>query len=570
MRDFARMFEAIDATGSTSEKVAAMASYFGARRDASAAWALYFLSGQRLSRTIGSRVLARWATERSGIPEWLFRDSYAAVGDLAETIALLMESGGAGDTADADDVALVEWVEDRLASLKSMDESTQRERVMAWLGELGRTERFLLIKMMTGAMRVGVSKGLVIKAIAKAAAIPETLVAERLMGEWKPIGAFMQRLMAAAGGGADGVAMRGSGPLPFALASPIEEAVGKGCAREKTAAEIHATLGDIGGWLIEWKWDGIRAQLVRRADAATAIWSRGEEVLTERFPEILAAAARLPAGTVLDGEVLAWRNDRPLPFATMQQRIGRTALSAKVLREAPVAMVAFDVLEVAGEDVRALSLRERRAMLEKLVAGAGSERLRVSEVVRAGSWDEAAAMRAGSRERGVEGMMLKVLDREYVAGRVRGAWWKWKIEPRTFDGVLIYAEPGHGRRASLMTDYTLAVWDGAVPGTGNLVPVAKAYSGLTDAELVEMDAWIRGHSTQRFGVVRGVLPAQVFEIAYEGIARSGRHRGGVAVRFPRIVRWRKDKKAAQAETLGALLALAGGGEAEEPGLFTQG
>lgn len=565
MRDFALMFEAIDATGSTSEKVAAMASYFGERRDASAAWALYFLSGQRLTRTIGSRVLARWASERSGIPDWLFRDSYAAVGDLAETITLLMESDGAGD-ADASDVALVDWVEDRLASLRSMDESTQRERVMAWLGALGRTERFLLIKMMTGAMRVGVSKGLVIKAIAKAAAIPETLVAERLMGEWKPSGAFMQRLMAAAGEGADGVSMRGSGPLPFALASLIEESIGKAGG----ATEIGATLGDVGGWLVEWKWDGIRAQLVRRADAATAIWSRGEEVLTERFPEILAAAARLPAGTVLDGELLAWRDGRPLPFATMQRRIGRTALSAKVLREAPVAMVAFDVLEVAGEDVRARSLRERRAMLEKLVAAAGSERLRVSEVVRAASWDEAAAMRAGSRERGVEGMMLKALDREYVAGRVRGAWWKWKIEPRTFDGVLVYAEPGHGRRASLMTDYTLAVWDGAVPGTGNLVPVAKAYSGLTDAELVEMDAWIRGHSTQRFGVVRGVEPVQVFEIAYEGIARSGRHRGGVAVRFPRIVRWRKDKKAAQAETLGALMALAGGGEeSEEPGLFTQ-
>lgn len=561
MREFAALFDALDATGSKAEKIAAMASCFAGRRDSSAAWMLYFLSGQRLKRTISARALARWVADASEIPEWLFRDSYAAVGDLAETISLLMDVRGAGEAAP---VMLVEWVEDRLSSLRGMDESAQRERVLGWLSELERTERFLLVKMMTGAMRVGVSKGLVIKAVAQAAEIPETLVAERMMGTWRPSEAFMARLMAPESEGETAI-----GPRPFALASPIEELVGAGNGH---AAEIAAVLGDVGGWLMEWKWDGIRAQLIRRAGGATAIWSRGEEVMTERFPEILAAAARLPAGTVLDGEVLAWRDGQPLPFATMQRRIGRTSLSARVLREAPVAMIAFDLLEAAGEDLRALPLRERRARLEVLIAAAGSERLSVSEVVRAGSWEEAAALRGDARARGVEGLMIKALDREYVAGRVRGAWWKWKIEPRTFDGVLIYAEPGHGRRAGLLTDYTLAVWDGATAGTGKLVPVAKAYSGLTDAELGAMDAWIRAHTTGRFGVVRVVEPRQVFEIAYEGIARSTRHRGGVAVRFPRIVRWRKDKRAEEAETLGALTALAGaaGGVDREPGLFTQG
>jgi DNA ligase-1 len=567
MRDFAALFDEIDATGSTAAKVAAMASSLNGRRDASAAWMLYFLSGQRLKRTLSARSLAQWVAQARRIPEWLFRDSYAAVGDLAETIALLMEADAAhASRSTMPDVALAEWVEDRLASLRNMDEHAQRECVLAWLAQLGRTERFLLVKLLTGSMRVGVSKGLVIKAVARAAGIPETLVAERMMGDWRPSQAFMERLMSPA---SDGAAASPTAPRPFALASPIEELVGAGLA---SASAIEPALGAIRNWMLEWKWDGIRAQLVRQPAGVTAIWSRGEEVLTDRFPEILAAAARLPAGTVLDGELLAWRDGKPLPFAVMQRRIGRTALSPRVLREAPVAMVAFDVLEVGGQDVRQRPLRERRALLEEIIGTASSpERLRVSEIVHVDSWQAAAALRETSRARGVEGMMLKALDQPYIAGRVRGAWWKWKIEPRTFDGVLVYAEPGHGRRAGLLTDYTLAVWDGAAPGTGNLVPVAKAYTGLTDAELTEMDAWIRAHSTARFGVVRAVDPLHVFEIAYEGIARSSRHRGGVAVRFPRILRWRKDKPPHEAERLATLLALAGDAQrtTDEPGLFTQ-
>lgn len=570
MREFARLFEAIEATTSTSEKVDAMASFFGSHRGVSGAWALYFLSGQRLTRTLGAGVLSRWVAEDRGIPKWLFRECYAAAGDLAETITLLMQperdsagEGGATSTREAADVPLAEWVEGRLAMLRSMSEHEQRERTLGWLGALARTERFLLIKMLTGSMRVGVSRGLVVRALAKAASIPDTLAAERLMGDWSPSERFMAALMSPVS--ADGNAPSTVAPRPFALASPIEELVGPGAG----AAQISAALGDVGKWLLEWKWDGIRAQLIRRHGAATAIWSRGEEVLTERFPEILAAAGRLPAGTILDGEILAWRDGAPLPFATMQRRIGRSDLSARVLREAPVAMIAFDVLEVGGEDVRGRPLHERRSILEGLIFEAGSERLRVSEVVTAKSWDEAATLRSGARQRRVEGLMLKALEREYVAGRVRGPWWKWKIEPRTFDGVLIYAEPGHGRRAGLLTDYTLAVWDGASSGEGSLVPVARAYSGLTNAELAEMDAWIRAHTTERFGVVRAVAPVQVFEIAFEGIARSPRHRGGVALRFPRILRWRRDKRPQDAQTLAELsrLADADSGRAPDPGLF---
>ncbi|HUP91196.1 MAG TPA: cisplatin damage response ATP-dependent DNA ligase, partial [Solimonas sp.] len=377
------------------------------------------------------------------------------------------------------------------------------------------------------------SAGLAARAIAAHAGIDATLMQHRLMGEWRP-GADSYRALL----GAEADAVRQpSQPYPFCLAAPLEEPPD--------------SLGAPQDFLVEWKWDGIRAQLIRRG-GETFLWSRGEELLNGRFPEIEAAAARLPDGTVLDGEILAWNELGVMPFAVMQKRIGRKVLGKKTLADAPVAFLGYDLLEWQGQDWRQQPLAQRRAQLEQCVEVlAAPGRVMVSAPVVAESWAEYAALRDSARGRRVEGLMLKRLDSAYLTGRKRGAWWKWKIGALTVDTVLVYAQLGHGRRANVYSDYTLAVWNDA----GVLVPVAKAYSGLTDEELMEMDRWIRAHTLEKFGPVRSVEPAQVFEIAFEGIQRSPRHKSGIALRFPRIHRWRRDKLAADAETLANMISL---------------
>lgn len=520
MRRFAQLFQAIDSTTSTNAKVAAMAAYFAAAPREDAAWALHFLSGGKIKRLVGGREVAEWAMSLSGIPPWLFEECYSIVGDLAETITLLAANV---QEAARDDLPLSTWVHDRLLPLREYHAEMRGQIVMEWMRRLEPMEVFLLVKLLTGSFRVGVSRTLVTRALAQAASLDAAVIADRLMGDWQPTAAFMDRLLSP-----DVTETSVSRPFPFYLASPLES--------------DPASLGPRADYLAEWKWDGIRAQIIRRA-GQIFIWSRGEELITERFPEIAQAAARLPSGCVLDGELLAFRDDRPLPFAVLQRRIGRQKLSAKVLQEAPATFLAFDLLEHQGHDIRTLPLAERRAALESLLANSPG-RIRIPLAIDAPDWESLAAARAGSRERGVEGIMLKRLDSPYGVGRERGAWWKWKIEPYTIDAVLIYAQPGHGRRANLLTDYTFAVRDG-----DELVTVAKAYSGLSDEEIRTLDRWIRDNTVERFGPVRSVKPVHVFELAFEGIAPSPRHRSGVAVRFPRISRWRTDKTPEQADTL---------------------
>jgi DNA ligase-1 len=425
------------------------------------------------------------------------------------------------------DLSLAAWVEDRLVPLQKTDEAAQRAMVTTWWLGLPRAERFLLNKLLTGEFRVGVAQTLVVRALALAAGSEPTRVAARLMGDWMPSAEWFTSVMSADAGEADP-----SQPYPFFLASPLEGPPD--------------TLGDRQDWLVEWKWDGIRAQLVRRR-GETWLWSRGEELITHRFPEIAAAATRLPDGTVLDGEVLAFADGRPLPFSALQQRIGRQKQVAQAMRRVPVVLLVFDILERDGVDIRPVPLSERRNALGQLVPGGV---VRVSEEVAAPMWDELAALRLESRERGVEGFLLKRRDSAYGVGRRKGAWWKWKIDPLTVDAVLIYAQPGNGRRASLLTDYTFGVWD-----QGQLVPVAKAYSGMSNAEIEELDKWIRRHTRERHGPVRAVEPVQVFELGFEAIALSSRHKSGIAVRFPRMLRWRRDKQASEADSLDSLRKL---------------
>ena len=524
MKRFAALYEAIDRTTSTNAKVAEMRAYFSDTPPQDAAWVLYFLTGQRPKRLLGVRLLAAWAMEQAQVPAWLFEDCYGATGDLAESIALILDAPE-GTVSEA--LPLHVWVA-RLLSLRELAKPEQRLRVLSWWRALPtRTEKFLFVKLLTGELRVGVSQTLVMRAVADAAGLAPAQVAHRLMGKWEPSAEFFASVMTLENSAGDS-----SRPYPFFLAAPLE-----------TPAEA---LGPASEWQLEWKWDGIRGQLLRR-DGRTFLWSRGEELITERFPEITSAA--LPEGTVLDGEVLAFAEQAPLPFAALQQRIGRTKLTPQVLAAAPVVFMAYDLLEWSGVDWRERPLHERRAQLVRVITAMPGV-FRLSPVVQAASWAEFAALRQTARERRVEGLMLKRSSSTYGSGRKRGDGWKWKIDPFTVDAVLTYAQSGSGKRANLYSDMTFGLWHG-----GALVTIAKAYSGLSDEEIAKADKWVRAHTLERFGPVRQVEPVHVFELAFEGIALSPRHKSGVAVRFPRIARWRHDKPASEADTLDNLKAL---------------
>ena len=532
MRRFADLFTRLDRSTATGDKRAALVAYFREAPPEDAAWALWLLAGGKIggakARIAGGGELRAWAAEESGTPPWLVDESYDAVGDLAETLALLLDD----PAGHAPDLALHAWIEQRLLPVANADAATRRAVIVSAWRSLPFAERFLFNKLLTGALRVGVSRGLVQQALAEASGVPIALIAQRMLGDWAPTPAFLQRLTSR-----DAQPGDASSPYPFFLASPLEAAAD--------------TLGPVDDWLLEWKWDGIRLQLIRRV-GETALWSRGEERLDGRFPEIEAALANLPRDAVVDGELLAWGDgDAPMPFTALQTRIQRRKPGPRTLADTPVRVLAYDLMELDGEDLRARPLAERRALLEALLEAHGDPRLVVSPQVPAASWDAAAALREDSRARGVEGLMLKRLAAPYQHGRKRGDWWKWKIDPLTVDAVLIYAQSGHGRRSTLYTDYTFGLWDGDA-----LVPVAKAYSGLDDAEILKLDSWIRAHTTERFGPVRAVTPHHVFELGFEAVNRSSRHKSGIAVRFPRILRWRHDKPMREADRLDALKALA--------------
>jgi DNA ligase-1 len=543
MREFARLYAELDETTATNRKLEALQNYFSSAAPENAAWAVYFLAGGKPRQAVPSKLLRQYAIEYAGLDEWLFDESYQAVGDMAETIAHILPP-----PEKRSDTGLAEWMQERIGPLRGADPASIREALFSFWNELDWRERFLLTKLIGGGFRVGVSRLLVTRALSAIAAVDSKLIAQRLMG-WtdgsvRPTAAGFLQLIAAQSD--EEHRLRGGQPYPFFLAHQLQGEP--------------AALGAIEDWQVEWKYDGIRAQLVRRG-AQNYLWSRGEDLITERFPEL--AALGLPEGTVVDGEVLVWSGeDAPAPFAALQKRIGRKTLSARLLAELPAVLVAYDLLELDGVDLRALPQHERRALLETLVKDTGHPRLKLSPLIHAQDWEQLAAIRAESRNRGVEGMMLKARDAEYGVGRTKnvGTWWKWKIDPYSVDAVLIYAQAGHGRRASLYTDYTFAVWDADTDGERKLVPFAKAYSGLTDAEIALVDSAIRKTTIEKFGPVRSVRPTMVFEIGFEGIALSSRHKAGIAVRFPRILRKRDDKTIDDADsldTLKGLLSLAG-------------
>lgn len=563
MKAFAALYAELDATTSSNAKLQALQDYFRQAAPEDAAWAVYFLAGGRPRQLIPTRLLRELATQLSGLPEWLFEESYQAVGDLAETVSLVLP-----DNPHSAEQGLAWWLEEALLPLRGLPPEVLAERLPPLWAQLDQQSLMVCLKLITGSFRVGVSKLLVTRALAQLAELDSKRVAQRLVGytdlSHRPVAASYLKLVAPESD--DEHAQRGGQPYPFFLAHALQQPV----------EQFDALIGPCSAWQVEWKWDGIRAQLVKR-EGRLWIWSRGEELVTDRFPELHVLGASLPDGTVIDGEIVVWKQpardtdkapedfalqadspaeeqDAPAvqPFALLQQRIARKTLSKKLLDEVPVVLLAYDLLEWQGKDLRSTAQWQRREALEQLVASQAQAVLRLSPVITGNTWAELAELRQASRRLGVEGMMLKARDALYGVGRTKdmGVWWKWKVDPFSVDAVLIYAQAGHGRRASLYSDYTFAVWDGPPSSSERtLVPFAKAYSGLTDVEMRQVDAIVRKTTVEKFGQVRSVTPTLVFELGFEGIALSKRHKSGIAVRFPRMLRWRHDKPVDEADSL---------------------
>lgn len=524
MKLFAELFTRLDQTTKTTVKVEALQEYFEKAPEKDKLWAIAILSSRRPKRPVNTNYIKDWACELSGLPYWLFEESYHVAGDLSETISLILP-----EPEVETDYSLTYWI-DFIGSLHGLDEQTKKEMLInAWMS-LNTMERFVFNKLMSGSFRVGVSQKLMVRALARHTGIEENLLAHRLMGHWWPDQTTFDELILSADEAEDY-----SRPYPFYLAYALDDPL---------------SLDGPEHWIAERKWDGIRGQVIVRNDNLY-VWSRGEELVTDKYPEYEIFRDQLPNGTVIDGEILPYKDDQPLPFSLLQTRIGRKNITTTILKKAPVVFVAYDLLEWESKDVRKWPMINRRAQLEKIVAEAHTSGiLQLSERVDFNDWEELAKERDKSREFFSEGIMLKRKDSVYRTGRRRGDWWKWKIDPLTVDAVMIYAMRGHGRRANLYTDYTFAVWD-----DGQLVPFTKAYSGLTDDEIREVDRFVKKNTLDRYGPVRSVTPELVFEIAFEGISRSKRHKSGVALRFPRIKRWRRDKVKEEVNTLSDLQQL---------------
>ncbi|MCB0558886.1 MAG: ATP-dependent DNA ligase [Lewinellaceae bacterium] len=519
MKHFASLYTQLDQTTKTNAKVSALAQYFEQASDEDQLWTVAILSHRRPKRTVNSTLLRTWAAEMADIPLWLFEESYHVVGDLSEAIALTLPRPQVENTH-----SLTYWIE-YIKSLDKLEETEKKERICAAWQSMDYTERLVFNKLITGGFRIGVSQKLMVRALSQYTAIDEDILAHRIMGNWDPSETSFESLILTRNPLEDI-----SKPYPFYLAYALEE-------------EPEA-LGAPADWAAERKWDGIRGQLIVRENELF-VWSRGEELVTDKFPEFHPLAELLPNGAVIDGEILPFKDGRPLTFNDLQTRIGRKNVSKSILKKTPVAMMAYDLLEWQGEDIRHYPFQERRRLLEEMMANCDTQGiLLLSEALAFHTWAELVTERENSREHHSEGLMLKRKDAPYQSGRKKGGWWKWKIDPLAIDAVMIYAQRGHGRRANLFTDFTFAVWDG-----NTLVPFAKAYSGLTDKEFQEITAWVRRNTRERFGPVHSVEPTFVFEIAFEGIRASTRHKSGVALRFPRISRWRKDKTVREANTL---------------------
>lgn len=523
MKNFAALIHALEISNKTNDKINAIIEYLSVAADADKLWLIALFTGRRPKRPVKTTLIRQWALEITGLPEWLFLESYSNVGDLGETISLILPG-----PQYRIEKSIAQWMQE-LTGLHNKTEEEKKAYVLeAWDG-LDYNERFIFNKLIGGGFRVGVSYKLLVNALAKFTGEEESRIMHSIMGNWNPLETDYTALVA---GGADY-----SKPYPFCLAYPIDKPVEE--------------LGPPGEWQAEWKWDGIRGQIVKRGNELF-IWSRGEELVTPQFPELQLLMEYLPDGVVIDGEILAVKDGQVLSFSHLQKRLNRKTISRKLLQETPAGFYAYDLLEWKGEDIREQPFTERRQLLEQVVAHIPFGYVLLSPVVQFSEWKQLEALREEARDVNSEGLMLKAKNSVYHAGRKKGDWWKWKISPLSIDAVLIYGQKGSGRRSAFYTDYTFAVKSG-----NQLVTIAKAYSGLTDKEIKEVDRFIKNNSIEKFGPVRTVKPELVFEIGFEGIAESNRHKAGVALRFPRILRWRKDKTADEINTIEDLKEMLG-------------
>lgn len=517
---FAELVYELGTHTKTNDKLNALVNYFTIADDKDKVWMIALFSGRRPRRTISGARLAEWCAALVGLPLWLFEESYHTVGDMSETIALLIPDG----STEYHSPKALSWYVEKFLALEKSDESVKKEFIISSWRELNSRERFVFNKLLSSTFRVGVSQSLMVNALAKTVNLPSTVIAHRISGNWDPSSTPFDELLSE-----EATAIDHSKPYPFYLAYALEEEP--------------STLGEPALWQAEWKWDGIRGQIIKR-NGLFFVWSRGEDLITDKFPEYQRLGEKMPDGTVIDGEILPVRNGEVLNFNVLQTRIGRKNVTKTNLEEAPAGIFAYDLLEQDHEDIRHLPMEERRRRLTALVADINLPQLILSPVIGFEDWEALAALRETSRDYNSEGIMLKRKSSPYQVGRKRGDWWKWKIDPLTIDAVMVYAQKGTGRRSNLYTDYTFAVKDG-----DKLVPFTKAYSGLTDKEFAQVDNFVKRNSLEKFGPVRTVKPELVFEIAFEGIAASNRHKSGVALRFPRILRWRQDKPPAEINTL---------------------
>ncbi len=515
---FAELVYRLGTHTKTNDKLDAIIKYFAAAQDRDKVWMIALFSGRRPRRTISGSKLAEWCAELIGLPLWLFEESYHTVGDLSETIALLIPEKYEGSDKS------LSWYVEKFQEMEKSDEAAKKEFIIQSWQELNSKERFVFNKLLSSTFRVGVSQSMMVNALAKTVSLESSVIAHRISGNWDPSTTSFDELLASQPTITDH-----SKPYPFYLAYALEQEP--------------ALLGEPGEWQAEWKWDGIRGQIIKR-NGLLFVWSRGEDLITDKFPEYTSLTEKLPDGTVIDGEILPVQNGTVLNFNVLQTRIGRKNVTRKQLEEAPAGIFAYDLLEQDGEDIRQLSMEERRHRLAAIVADVNLPNLILSPIVPFQSWEELSQLRLKARNNNSEGLMLKRKSSPYQVGRKRGDWWKWKIDPLTIDAVMIYAQKGTGRRSNLYTDYTFAVRDG-----DKLVSFTKAYSGLTDKEFAQVDNFVKRNSIEKFGPVRTVKPELVFEIAFEGIAASNRHKSGVALRFPRMLRWRKDKPPEEINTL---------------------
>lgn len=518
MKHFAQLISSLESTNKTNAKIDAIVNYLENAPDNDKLWFLALFTGKRPKRPVNTNYLKQWALEITGLPEWLFVESYTSVGDLGETLSLILPA-----PEHHIEKTLSEWMGE-LLELKDKTEEEKKQYVLQSWNGLDYTERFIFNKLIGGSFRIGVSKKLLINALSKYSEIEQNQLMHSIMGKWNFDEVNFQDLIEGTNINPDN-----SKPYPFCLAYPLEKEI--------------EDLGEISDWQFEYKWDGIRGQLIKR-NGEVFIWSRGEELVTPQFPELKETLENVEGDFVIDGEILAVKNDEVLNFNELQKRLNRKNITKKMMEEIPVQVFAYDMLEFKGEDLREKPLSERRKMLEDLLVQNQNTKISLSQIIQAENYNDLKEIREKSREINSEGLMLKQKSSIYHSGRKKGDWWKWKVDPLTIDAVLVYAQKGSGRRSSYYTDYTFAV-----KNEDKLVTIAKAYSGLTDKEIMEVSRFVTKNSIEKFGPVRTVKPELVFEIAFEGIGFSSRHKSGVALRFPRIVRWRRDKTADEIDEL---------------------